>query len=139
MVEFTAQLAATIIVQCFLSAYGLLAYIVVLRPLFKFRKTLFSKSFYTVCFALALLDILNLFDRLCLRITDPLLPYTPPDFNIVRSFSERCLFYGIACLHLLIAIERALVVLSPTDGKLVSTLRFHFVGETREICRFCRC
>lgn len=120
MLEYTSQLAFTIIVQCFIAAYGLFAYVIVLKPLCQFRRTMFSKPFYTICFALALLDILNLIDRMCLCISDPLLPYTSPYILKIRSFYERFLHYGVACIELMIAMERAIVVFVPHDSKLVS-------------------
>lgn len=113
MIEYTARLAVTIIIQCFISTFGLLCYTLVLKPLYKFRKTLFSKPFYTVCFALSILDVLVLIDRICLCISDPLLPATSQFVVQLRSFYERFLHYGIACTEALIALERAIAVFSP--------------------------
>lgn len=123
MFEYTSQLAATMIVQCFISAYGLLAYIAVMKTLCHYRKTLFSTPFYTVCFALALLDILVLLDRMCIWISDPLLPYTSARILQIRSFYERFLHYGIVCIDLFIAVERTIVVFEPFGGAHVSAVR----------------
>lgn len=118
MIEYDALKAVQVQLRTFLTAYGFLGYVLVLRPLWRFRKTTFSSPFYTVCIALACSETVQLLLNAMTIVTDTEIEKLIT-YNIFKTFLDRIAFYGTECHQLLIAIERSVAVFVPTSSKLV--------------------